>query len=235
MRYHRFFVGQDLSAVLGKNPAVFDYVEENGRNLINQWKNVFRYKVGDEVLLFDGKDEYLAAFLDLTKEAKFLLKEKTKSFEKKNREVWLGLSMLKGEHTEMVIEKATELGVSGIILVQTDRVIKKGANLERLQKIAIEAAEQCGRVDVPEISVSEDLEKLLESDFDQKIVLNIGGERLEKINTDGKVLILVGPEGGWSESEEKMFKEKGLKVKSIGENVLRAETAAIVGVSLLCL
>ena len=145
--------------------------------------------------------------------------------------VYLALSMLKGEHTDMVVEKVTELGVSGIVLVQTDRVIKKGANLDRLQKIAIEASEQCGRIDVPEISINEDLESLLDSSiFDKKVILDMSGVKYQNISGE-KILLFIGPEGGWSDNEICMFKNKGVTVASIGENVLRAETAAIVGVA----
>lgn len=132
----------------------------------------------------------------------------------------------------MVVEKATELGVSGIILVQTDRVIKKGVNLERLEKIAIEASEQCGRIDVPTVVKSESLEELLNSkDFDKKVVLDMGGKSIKEVPKGEKTLLFIGPEGGWSDEERKLFKDT--QTVSISENVLRAETAAIVGVGML--
>lgn len=245
MRHHRFFVGQDLSAILKGNPAVFDFNPEVGessavinhqREIIRQWKKVFRYEAGSEVVLFDGKIEVLAKIVELSKKsdtAKLVLGEKKSPIvnsDKKLR-IYLALSILKGEHTDIVVEKATELGVSGIILVQSDRVIKKGVNLERLQKIAIEASEQCGRIDVPEISTSDDLESVLDSgDFDKKVILDMEGEKLQNISGK-KILLFIGPEGGWSDDEKNMFKNKDVMVASIGENVLRAETAAIVGVA----
>jgi 16S rRNA (uracil1498-N3)-methyltransferase len=106
-------------------------------------------------------------------------------------------------------------------------------NLERLQKIAIEASEQCGRIDVPEIKTEESLESLIDSsEYDKKVVMDMGGEKLQNVSRE-KILLFIGPEGGWSDDERNMFKNKGVTVASIGENVLRAETAAIVGVSWL--
>jgi 16S rRNA (uracil1498-N3)-methyltransferase len=245
MRHHRFFVGQDLSEVLKGNPAVFDFDPEFGegdaiinhqKEVIRQWKKVFRYEAGAEVVLFDGNIEVLAKIVELSKKdekAKLVLGEMKTPVDNSKSKIYLALSILKGEHTDMVVEKATELGVSGIILVLTDRVVKKGVNLDRLQKIAIEASEQCGRIDVPEITTCESLETLLDSkDYDKKVVLDMGGEKLSNI-TGEKILLFIGPEGGWSDDERNMFKSKTVTLASIGENVLRAETAAIVGVSVL--
>ncbi len=246
MRQHRFFIGQDLSKFFVQNPAVFNFNPEvsevepksaiisHQQEIIRQWKKVFRYESGAEVILFDGKGEYLAEIIELSKKdesARLILKNKIEKKIQTKTSVYLALSMLKGEHTDMVVEKVTELGVSGIVLVQTDRVIKKGANLDRLQKIAIEASEQCGRIDVPEISINEDLESLLDSSiFDKKVILDMSGVKYQNISGE-KILLFIGPEGGWSDNEICMFKNKGVTVASIGENVLRAETAAIVGVA----
>jgi len=243
MRQHRFFIGQDLSPILKASPAVFDFdpvvgegdaIINHQKEVIRQWKKVFRYEVGAEVVLFDGKIEVEAKIVELSKKdekAKLVLGEVKSPIVKKLSKVYLALSILKGEHTDMVVEKATELGVSGIVLVLTDRVVKKGVNLERLQKIAIEASEQCGRIDVPEIKTEESLESLIDSsEYDKKVVMDMGGEKLQNVSGE-KILLFIGPEGGWSDDERNMFKNKGVTVASIGENVLRAETAAIVGVA----
>jgi 16S rRNA (uracil1498-N3)-methyltransferase len=228
------------------------------RGVINQWKRVFRYQAGDSVVLFDGKIEVEAKIIELSKQndtARLVLEREVKKgggSVKTKSQIWLGLSILKGEHTDMVVEKATELGVSGIILIQTDRVIKKGANLERLQKIAIEAAEQCGRIDVPTVTTCEALELLICNDktptdyacgqfiFDRKIVFDMGGKDINGVvlNTDDgaeNTIVCIGPEGGWSEKEKEYFKKLeysgDIVIAGLGENVLRAETAAIVGLS----
>ena len=154
MRQHRFFIGQDLGSKLSEkndSPVVFEFDPEVGdsaaiinhqREILRQWKKVFRYEAGSEVILFDGKVEVVAKILELSKKdekARLVLGErKTPVYNSgsssgselnpnlNKSKIYLALSILKGEHTDMVVEKATELGVSGIILVQTDRVIKKG-------------------------------------------------------------------------------------------------------------
>ncbi len=246
MRQHRFFVGQDLSKFLGQNPAVFDFdpdtsdlepkdaIVSHQHEIIRQWKKVFRYEPGAEVILFDGKFEYGAQILELSKKdetARLVLEKEIKSAQNNKTGVWLGLAILKGEHTDMVIEKATELGVRGVILFQSDRVVKKGVNLERLRKIAIEASEQCGRIDVPIIDVCGNIEELLNRDgFDKKVILDMDADGTKGSATEN-TLICVGPEGGWSDDERLMFKSrKDVDIESLGENILRAETAAIIGV-----
>ncbi len=278
MRQHRFFIGQDLGSRIkvagdSADPVVFEFNPEqvnfsdelsnkylsksaiiaHQREIISQWKKVFRYQAGDFVILFDGKIEVKAKIIELSKQndiARFVLEGgmRDKALSVKNKsQIWLGSSILKGEHTDMVVEKATELGVSGIILIQTDRVIKKGANLERLQKIAIESSEQCGRIDVPVVTTCEDLKLLLnknsemsdEFKFDKKIVFNMGGKNINEVISENggeknrNTLVCVGPEGGWSETEGEYFKQLAddgeISIASLGGNVLRAETAAIVG------
>ena len=116
-------------------------------------------------------------------------------------------------------------------------------NVERLNKIAREAAEQSGKTILPEISSPEKLEKAI-ADFDgELLVLDFDGEdlfaslRAERGNlgSDRRIGILVGPEGGWSDNEKIWFDEKGIKSVSFGTQILRAETAAIVVSALILL
>jgi 16S rRNA (uracil1498-N3)-methyltransferase len=156
--------------------------------------------------------------------------------------------MLKGDHFEMVVEKTTELGINHIVPVISERTIKTGANVERLKKIAIEASEQSGRIDVPVIHEITKLKDAI-SEYVSRVggevfVLNEDGIKFDQIKTENKlkrnssvtnratgpVAILVGPEGGWSPTEIKHFKDSKFTFISLGKNVLRAETAAVVGV-----
>ncbi|NBV29549.1 hypothetical protein EBS02_11165, partial [bacterium] len=105
MRHHRFFVGQDLSDVLKGNPAVFDFDPEVGesdaiinhqKEIIRQWKKVFRYEVGAEVVLFDGKVEVLAKIAELSKKdekAKLVLGEVKTTIVNSNSRIYLALSI----------------------------------------------------------------------------------------------------------------------------------------------
>jgi 16S rRNA (uracil1498-N3)-methyltransferase len=126
-----------------------------------------------------------------------------------------------------VVEKSTELGIQRIIPLITDRVIKKSVNKERLQKIATEASEQSGRISVPEIREPQKLKDFLEENKGKKIYFAHINEK-EQVDLEKESIVFVGPEGGWTDGEISLLEEyKGIPL-SLGKNVLRAETAAIV-------
>jgi 16S rRNA (uracil1498-N3)-methyltransferase len=113
----------------------------------------------------------------------------------------------------------------------TERTIKLGLNQERLLKIVKEAAEQSGRGMVPEIveplKLAEAIIQAQENDVN--FFCHFSKKRLNKLVSKGQIGLFIGPEGGWSDEEVKMAKKANFEVVSLGENVLRAETAAIVG------
>src|SRR3989338_5215426 len=156
MRLHRFYIDKKIE---GKEV----FVKEE--RLLNQWRKVFRYKTGDRVILFDGSGmEFIGELKDLKKEEVKIeiLEEREGILPKKiGREIVLCQSLIKKDKMEWVVEKATELGVSKIVPIISERSEKKGFNLERAKKIAIEASEQCGRADVPEICEIQKLETIL--------------------------------------------------------------------------
>ncbi|MBU3668431.1 MAG: 16S rRNA (uracil(1498)-N(3))-methyltransferase, partial [Candidatus Taylorbacteria bacterium] len=221
----------------------------------HQWRDVFRYTVGGQVILFDdSKTECLSIIEELSHGKvnlvvleifkKTLKKETGKKTEKG---IWLIQSMLKGDHFDFVVEKTTEIGVDNIVPVISERTIKQGVNIERARKIATEASEQSGRVSVPTIYDMVSLEKAIENfksaTNGMVLVLAQGGvsvtklkEKIFKNKTKGKginmksIAVVVGPEGGWSPTEMQYFKKSGFALVSLGDTVLRGETAAIVGV-----
>ncbi len=226
MRLHRFFITE---------PMVGSKIFIKEERLLHQWRNVFRYNTGTELIVFDGSGlEYDALIakmgnreveLEIVGERKGLLPE---------RQVILYQSLIKKDKMEWVVEKATELGVTKIIPIISERSEKKGFNLERARKIAIEASEQCGRADVP---VIEDSQKLVDVSFDKNsrvIVFDASGTTspptplLVKERGESSTSIFIGPEGGWSEKELKFFRENNAEIFSLGKLTLRAETAAVV-------
>lgn len=250
MRIHRFFIDQ---AIQNKEVTLRD------ERIVHQWRNVFRYNVGSEVTLFDGSGleyECVIKFLS-NREAKLEVVNKKQSVMPKNK-ITLYQSLIKKDNFEWIAEKATELGVSKIVPILSERSEKKNLNFERLKRILIEASEQCGRGDVPELGEILDLEEALEGP-ENIIIFDREGVPYEKASgvaceLDGAstganfhpkklaytpevfsygVSVFVGPEGGWSEKEKELFKQKGATVHSLGPLTLRAETAAIVAVSRL--
>lgn len=226
MRLHRFFVEEKIEE--GK-----EFILKNEEQ-IHQIAKVFRLGVGDEVVLFDGSGfDFVSKIIDLEKkEIIFSLNEKKEAVIPKNK-IHLFLSAIRKERFEWAAEKATELGVSSITPIITSRSEHTHLNFERLKKIVIEASEQCGRGDIPEVNESIELEKInfrgevLVADFDGVPFPNL------QLSTSNFQLF-VGPEGGWSDEERKFFKEnlpagrqENAKFVSLGELTLRAETAAI--------
>ena len=121
-----------------------------------------------------------------------------------------------------------------------DRSEKKDINEERLQKIVIEASEQCGRGDIPVILPVTELSSLTENlpTHDLLLVSQMGGESLHnlgKVDKATNIALFVGPEGGWSPAEIEHFKVHNIPVYSLGDHILRAETAAMAIASLLLL
>ena len=228
MRLHRFYIDKkigDEEKITLTNPE-----------LIHQLANVFRFKAGDKVILFDGSGfEYETEILSLNKKEillKVIGKEERKDGSKK---VSLYLSLIKKGNFELAIEKCTEIDVTEIHPIISERSEKKDLNLERLNKIVKEASEQSGRVTLPEVFEITDLEKAVSQAVAEGkvcIVFHTEVNQTENPIKSNNVAIFVGPEGGWTDKEMEMFKKNNFQILSLGQNVLRAETAAIVASSL---
>ncbi len=157
------------------------------------------------------------------------------------KNIGLVISLIKKDNMEMIIQKATELGVSKIFPIISERSEKKSLNMARAKKIIIEASEQSGRGDVPEIFPPLNLKEFLESEklgeFEKKIIFSPKEEKFNIIasSESESILIAIGPEGGFSDREMEVFSENNFKRYSLGNLILRAETAAISALSLLLL
>lgn len=225
MRLHRFYVGTEIE--LKHNFWLHD------QRIVGQWKRVLRFQNGQQVLLFDGvESERLYRIVELKDDEAHL--ELITDYERQlpSKNVYLFWSLLKKDKNDWVLQKATELGVSHFIPLLADRSEKTGFNLERAEKIVIEAAEQCGRSDIPNVREPLLVATAVEH-LGGKIPLMIceqGGERPEALKSNDYGL-LVGPEGGWSDKEIELFKDHDLPHLGLGNLTLRAETAAVTAAS----
>ncbi len=208
---------------------------------VNQIKKVLRLKIGDIVELIPEKDQVkwrgrIKAISNQGVDID-LMKTEIPSPSNQNK-VTLYCAILKKDNFELVVQKATELGVEKIVPLITSRTVKSNLKFDRLNKIAKEAAEQSGRIDVPELTAVQGLNDVLENltneNYDQIFWLDFGGKRnkniLDQKSKNLKIALMVGPEGGFTEAERQKALELGLSLETISTNVLRAETAAIVGV-----
>ncbi len=230
----RLFVGAALAqgGVVVGTPAQAHYL-----------LNVMRARPGDRVLLFNGRDgEWRAEIAAAGRRTVSLIcREQTQS-QYEVPDLWLVFSPIKKTPADYVVQKATELGVRVLQPVITHRTIARRVNRERLTANAIEAAEQSGRLSVPEVRPPLDLEKLLNTWPPNRLLIfcDEGGDArslLEALDTPGTrqrpAAILTGPEGGFDDGERAAIRSHGFVVAvMMGRRILRADTAALSALSI---
>ena len=218
----RLFVRQPLSEGVSV---------ELDANQANYLGNVLRLGVGAELLLFDGSSgEWLGRITEAAKRRMTLSVDRRTRESESIPDVWLAFAPVKRSQTDWLVEKATELGVSRLMPVMTQRTVAGRVRLDRLESIAIEAAEQCGRTRVPEIVEPLALRRFVE-ELDPSRHLYFadesGGDTAVASFTEGPAVILIGPEGGFTEEERAFVRGAGASAISLGPRILRAETAAL--------
>lgn len=197
----------------------------------NYLGNVMRKGVGDELLVFDGRSgEWLARIAEAGRKRMVLAVEMQTHEAEVLPDLLLAFAPVKRAQTDWLVEKATELGVARLQPVMTRRTIAERVKLERLEAIAIEAAEQCGRTIVPEIGEPIALDRFLAERGHRHLYFadEQGGAPVATAFAPGPAAILVGPEGGFSEEERAAVRAAPHATAiSLGPRVLRAETAAL--------
>jgi len=235
MKLHRFVSNSiDLTTLnlVGSHLAISD------PELVSQVKNVLRLEKGDKLIITDGKlHEGLCEIAGIDDRAIVIniLNISKNDKESKLRTI-LYCSILKRENFELVVQKATEVGIKEIVPVISKRTVKLNLRLDRLEKIAKEASEQSGRGVVPMIHAPIDFAAALKAAKVNKINLffdehgaEIPDSTISRLAADSRVGLFIGPEGGWDESEVERIKNTlDFKIVSLGKLTLRAETAAIV-------
>ena len=182
-----------------------------------------RVQEGDIIELFDGKHEYSARYQGAT--ADVLQKSEPKGIS--GAHITLAIAFPKGNRADWLVEKATELGVTTIIPLLTKHTIvdPRDTKIARLQKLALTACEQCGRTIIPTITEPRTLTSVLAGSYDLKILTSIDGKK--EIPHAKTILILIGPEGGFSDDELAQINQSGCVSVSLGHATLRTETAGI--------
>lgn len=198
---------------------------------------VMRCKPGDEVAVFNGKDgEWQASIADISKKQALLINKKQLKKQQAEPDIVLCFALVKNTPLTNIIQKATELGVRAFQPMVTERTNQKTINHERLHRICIESAEQCERLTVPEIYPVQSLDKLLAGWQKERLLVlcDESGkappamEALAQVEANTSLGILIGPEGGFAESEFAILRKAPYVVSmSMGPRILRADTAAI--------
>ena len=205
--------------------------------------NVMRKKIDDSILVFNSiNGEFLAKISEIYKNTIIIDIIKKIRDVKIENDIWLLFAPVKKSPTEYIVQKATELGVSKIIPVITERTITKNLNLKRMQDIAIESSEQCERITIPEVCTIKKLKDLIPNWDNDRIIFfcdetirnnDVVKIDFQNLSTKSFGAILVGPEGGFSTNETNYLREKKFIIPiDLGPRILRSDTAAIAALSL---
>ena len=186
-------------------------------------KNVLRLGDDVKISIFDGKQEGVA----ILQNEKLILKEIIKTVGEKTK-IKLAVAQVKQSRMEWLVEKATEIGVDEIFILKTARV-QKHIKFARFENIIKEAARQSMRISIPTIHEAQDFKKFIENLDENWCFGHIQGDISEAKNIKN---IIIGPEGGWTDLELDLLKNKCMPLH-LGANVLKTETAAIVGLAKL--
>ena len=207
-------------------------------------KNVMRMKNGDLIKVVYDNIIYVCKLYDLSNKCKFEVVEKYKNIDKKYK-VDVAFSLIKEQKLNYLLQKCTEAGCDNFIPLNTSRSIvkidnkKEKGKLDRWCTICKEAAEQSFRSSVPTIESISNLKSIIAKEYDLKLLCSLNENTksikkvLQNITNYDKILIVVGPEGGFTKEEEKLLIDNGFISISLGENVYRAETAAVVALAMI--
>ncbi len=227
----RLFVSEDLV----EGPI------ELGRDQAHYLTNVMRQRQGDPIRLFNGRDgEWLARLTEIRKHGAVLTVETCEREQQTGPDLDLIIALVKRARLETIVEKSAELGARRVRLAITERTNADHTNIARLTAIAIEASEQTGRLDTPEVLAPERLDRLLGSWPANRSLMfcDEAGDAAPVLTAldhaiEGPWSILIGPEGGFSPDERALIRSVPQAVPvSLGPRILRADTAAIAALTL---
>lgn len=230
----RLFVEPDLAAGVAI-PATPDQT--------NYLRNVLRMEAGDHILVFNGRDgEWRARLETPTRKIVALVPEIRTRDQSGGPDLHYLFAPLKRARLDYMVQKAVELGVSRLVPVLTRHCIAERVNGDRMRANAIEAAEQCGILRLPDVAAPARLDRAL-ADLSADRCLVFCDEAAEvaaptaalaSVGRGAPVAVLIGPEGGFSEEERQMLLRRANTVRlSLGPRIMRADTAAVAALALV--
>ena len=212
-------------------PAVGEFVcldEEVSHHLLR----VTGVAPGEQVELFDGVGAGAVAELcDVQGGLARLRIVSLKNTECGSHPIHLRVAQLRASTLDTVLRMATELGVTDVTVVHSERCVARGNKQERWLRIVRSAAAQCGRVDWPKIHMPCDFSAALQLDEGVVGIMCDPNSPTSLSASESAVCLLIGPEGGWSDSERRQAVDAGWTLRGLGTHVLRADTAAVAAIS----
>lgn len=233
MRVNRFIGDFDISKKI---------IEIKDKALLNQFFNVLRFTKGDRFILCNhhGQEAEVTIQSITRKSCTVVSGPIFMNTVEHESSCTLYCALLKKENFELVVQKTTEIGISVIVPIITARTIKLGISIDRLHRIAKEAAEQSGRGATPIIEKPLSFQEAFEygKGLEKRFFCDPSGvpfeEQLRKdIKNTRSRGVFIGPEGGWEDEEIEMGRTQGMEIISLGKTILRAETAAIIATYLI--
>lgn len=223
-----------------KNLDIFELSSDDSYHIIK----VMRNNIGDKVEVVIDKCLYICEIIKISDLVTVRRLEEVECDSELPCYVTIAQSLVKEQKMDLILQKSCELGVSEIIPVNTTRSIvkldkKETKKVERWNKILKEASEQSKRVVIPKVNGIMDIKDLCNLEYDIKILCTVNElsmslkEVLEKELNNLRILLVIGPEGGFTESEEKILIDNGFISTSFGRRVLRTETASLYALSII--
>lgn len=223
-----------------KNLDIFELSSGDSYHIIK----VMRNNIGDKVEVVIDKCLYICEIIKISDLVTVRRLEEVECDSELPCYVTIAQSLVKEQKMDLILQKSCELGVSEIIPVNTTRSIvkldkKETKKVERWNKILKEASEQSKRVVIPKVNGIMDIKDLCNLEYDIKILCTVNElsmslkEVLEKDLNNLRILLVIGPEGGFTESEENLLIDNGFISTSFGRRVLRTETASLYTLSII--
>lgn len=199
---------------------------------------VMRLNINDLVEVVYKEEMYICQIISLCNLIKVQIVNKVVNNYSKRPNITICQSLVKEAKMDLILQKATELGVSSIIPIKTTRGLvkldaKEDKKIKRWQTIVKEASEQSKRLDIPIITKTKSLKEIIKGDYTYKILLSVNETSinvkkvLSKVLSNDTIIIVIGPEGGFTNEEEELLIKGDFISTSLGDLVLRTETASI--------
>ena len=222
------------------NDDIFELSNDDSYHIIK----VMRNKIGDNLEVVIDKKLYICEIIKMDNLVTVKRVEEVECDSELPCYVTIAQSLVKEQKMDLILQKSCELGVSEIIPINATRSIvkldkKESKKVERWNKILKEASEQSKRIVVPKVNEIMDIKDLTNLDYDIKILCTVNElsmslkEVLNKDLNNLKILLVIGPEGGFTDSEEKILIDNGFISTTFGRRVLRTETASLYALSII--
>ena len=199
--------------------------------------SVMRLKTNDIFSLFNKQGEWNTKIISINKGiVEFQVQNQLRQ-SNKEREIWLVFAPIKSNYFNFMLQKATEIGVTKLFPITTERTIVRKINEDRINKILIESSEQSNRLTVPSMEKIQTLEKFLDDNQNINLIfgdLNTDSKKIELKDPLKPLAVLIGPEGDFSENERAtILKFHNVQSIKLNDNILRSETAVISSLSII--